>query len=226
MVELWSTILTQKYDPYPKIFNIVAILHLNEVSSIVRGVKSMSAEMNTQAYGSSFLIPHTYPGRLIAAEGLDGSGKSTQLHLLQFWLQAEGYEVLSTELTASKLIKRALKAGKKQGSMDPMLLSILHAADFAEIYERDILPALQRGAVGLDPGAINATSKVPRYRRIDITIREHNRDALEGWQNIAFIDFGEVGSMQDAQKHRVHRPLFFTRFQCSFDEFGGCQFGT
>src|SRR5258708_6433877 len=127
MVELWSTILTQKYDPHPKIFNMVAILHLNEVSSIVRGVKSMSAEMNTQAYGSSFLIPHTYPGRLIAAEGLDGSGKSTQLHLLQFWLQAEGYEVLSTELTASKLIKRALKAGKKQGSMDPMLLSILDA---------------------------------------------------------------------------------------------------
>src|SRR5260221_6936603 len=149
MVELWSTILTQKYDPHPKIFNMVAILHLNEVSSIVRGVKSMSAEMNTQAYGSSFLIPHTYPGRLIAAEGLDGSGKSTQLHLLQFWLQAEGYQVLSTELTASKLIKRALKAGKKQGSMDPMLLSILHAADFAEIYERDILPALQRGAVVL-----------------------------------------------------------------------------
>src|SRR5258708_13505596 len=69
--------------------------------------------------------------------------------LLQSWLTAEGYEVLSTELTASKLIKRALKAGKKQGSMDPMLLSILHAADFAEIYERDILPALQRGAVVL-----------------------------------------------------------------------------
>src|SRR5258706_11336784 len=137
------------YAPHPKIFNMVAIPYLNEVSSMIGGVRYMSAEMNTQAHGSSFLIPHTYPGRLIAAEGLDGSGKSTQLRLLQFWLQAEGYEVLSTELTASKLIKRALKAGKKQGSMDPMLLSILHAADFAEIYERDILPALQRGAVVL-----------------------------------------------------------------------------
>src|SRR5258708_12356908 len=109
MVELWSTILTQKYDPHPKIFNMVAILHLNEVSSIVRGVKSMSAEMNTQAYGSSFLIPHTYPGRLIAAEGLDGSGKSTQLHLLQFWLQAEAYKVLSTDLPAPKLIQQPFK---------------------------------------------------------------------------------------------------------------------
>ena len=109
----------------------------------------MSAEIDVQAGSSSFLIPHTYPGRLVAAEGLDGSGKSTQLQLLRYWLQAEGYEVLITELTPSKLIKRALKSGKKQGHMDPMLMSILHAADFAELYERDIRPALQRGAIVL-----------------------------------------------------------------------------
>jgi dTMP kinase len=109
----------------------------------------MSAEIHTQAGSSSFLVRHTYPGRLIAAEGLDGSGKSTQLQLLQFWLQAEGYEVIITEWTSSKLIKRALKAGKKQGSMDPMLLSILNASDFAEMHERYIVPALQRGAVVL-----------------------------------------------------------------------------
>jgi dTMP kinase len=109
----------------------------------------MSAEIHTQADSSSPLIPHVYAGRLIAAEGLDGSGKSTQLQLLQFWLQSEGYEVLVAQLTSSKLIKRALKVGKKQGSMDPMLLSILHAADFAELHERDIMPGLKRGAIVL-----------------------------------------------------------------------------
>ena len=109
----------------------------------------MSAEIDVQADSSSFLIPHTYPGRLVAAEWLDGSGKSTQLQLLRYWLQAEGYEVLITELSPSKLIKRALKSGKKQGHMDPMLMSVLQAADFAELYERDIRPALQRGAVVL-----------------------------------------------------------------------------
>ena len=109
----------------------------------------MPAEIHTQADSPSLLIPHAYPGRLIAAEGLDGSGKSTQLQLLQFWLQAEGYEVVITEWTSSKLIKRALKAGKKQGNMDPVLLSILHAADFAELHERDIVPGLKRGAVVL-----------------------------------------------------------------------------
>jgi len=109
----------------------------------------MSAETNTRADRGSFLAPHTYAGKLIAAEGLDGSGKSTQLRLLQFWLQAEGHEVVIIELKSSKLIKRALKNGKKQGSLDPMLLSVLHAANFAERYERDIVPALARGAVVL-----------------------------------------------------------------------------
>jgi dTMP kinase len=109
----------------------------------------MSAEIHAQAVSSSPLIPHAYPGKLIAAEGLDGSGKSTQLQLLQFWLQSEGYEVLIAELTSSKLIKRALKAGRKQGHMDPMLLSILNAADFAELHERDIVHGLQRGAIVL-----------------------------------------------------------------------------
>ncbi len=109
----------------------------------------MVADLNVQAGNSSFLVPHSYPGRLIAAEGLDGSGKSTQLHLLSFWLRAEGYEVILAEWISSKMIKRALKAGRKQGTSDPKLLSLLHAADLAEIHQRDIVPALQRGAIVL-----------------------------------------------------------------------------
>jgi dTMP kinase len=109
----------------------------------------MAMDLNMQAGNSSFLVRHSYPGRLVAAEGLDGSGKSTQLHLLSFWLRAEGYEVILAEWISSKLIKRALKAGRKQGIVDPKLLSLLHAADIAEIHQRDIVPALQRGAIVL-----------------------------------------------------------------------------
>ncbi|HEV2653451.1 MAG TPA: hypothetical protein VGT82_00760, partial [Ktedonobacteraceae bacterium] len=109
----------------------------------------MATDLNRQAGNSSFLKPHRYPGRLVAAEGLDGSGKSTQLQLLSFWLRSEGYEVIITEWNSSKLIKRALKAGRKQGAMDAKLLSLLHAADIAEMHQLDILPALKRGAVVL-----------------------------------------------------------------------------
>jgi dTMP kinase len=34
-----------------------------------------------------------FPGRLVAVEGLDGSGKSTQIYLLKRWLEAEGVKV-------------------------------------------------------------------------------------------------------------------------------------
>lgn len=55
----------------------------------------MAMDVNMQAGNSSILVPHRYPGRLIAAEGLDGSGKSTQLHLLSFWLRAEAEQMKS-----------------------------------------------------------------------------------------------------------------------------------
>ncbi len=109
----------------------------------------MSVQSEGQVGGSSPLVPHTYPGRLITAEGLDGSGKSTQLRLLQVWLLSQGYDVLITEWIPSKMIKKALKQSRKQGRMDPMLLSALYAADFAEFYEKEIVPALQHGLIVL-----------------------------------------------------------------------------
>ena len=71
-------------------------LPANAVFSKPGGTGSMSAETHAHISNISPLASHTYAGKLIAAEGLDGSGKSTQLQLLQFWLQEEGFEVLIT----------------------------------------------------------------------------------------------------------------------------------
>ena len=46
-------------------------------------------------------IPNTTPGKLIAVEGLDGSGKSTQVYLLKRWLELAGYKVFFTEWNSS-----------------------------------------------------------------------------------------------------------------------------
>ena len=54
---------------------------------------------------------HPYPGRLIAVEGIDGSGKSTQLLLLERWLIAQGYRVHFTEWNSSLLVRRSMKRG-------------------------------------------------------------------------------------------------------------------
>jgi len=45
----------------------------------------------------TFAQPHPFPGKLIIVEGIDGSGKSTQLLLLQKWLEAQELKVFFTE---------------------------------------------------------------------------------------------------------------------------------
>lgn len=53
--------------------------------------------------------PHDYPGMPIIVEGIDGSGKSTQLDLLRSWLIQEGYDVFFTEWNSSRFARFAVR---------------------------------------------------------------------------------------------------------------------
>jgi dTMP kinase len=66
-----------------------------------------------------------FPGRLIAVEGLDGSGKSTEL------------------------VKSATSKGKKRELLTPTTFSLIHATDFADRYERQLVPLLRAGYIVL-----------------------------------------------------------------------------
>ena len=46
-----------------------------------------------------------FPGRLFIVEGIDGSGKSTQLDLLRKWLVNQGYLVVFSEWNSSPIVK-------------------------------------------------------------------------------------------------------------------------
>jgi dTMP kinase len=94
-------------------------------------------------------LPHPYPGRLIAVEGIDGSGKSTQLMLLERWLRARGYPVHFTEWNSSRLVRRAMRRGKKKNLLTPTTFSLLHAVDFADRLTYQILPPLKAGMIVL-----------------------------------------------------------------------------
>ncbi len=89
------------------------------------------------------------PGKLIAVEGLDGSGKSTQMYLLHKWLSGLGYRVFFTEWNSSELVKEATKKAKKRHLLTPTTFSLIHATDFADRYERQIHPMLQGGYIVL-----------------------------------------------------------------------------
>lgn len=96
-----------------------------------------------------FLKPHNYPGRLIIVEGIDGSGKSTQIRLLQRWLTNLGYNVFFTEWNSADLVKKTTKRGKKNRSLTPTTFSLLHATDFAHRLVSNILPPLKAGMIVL-----------------------------------------------------------------------------
>ena len=82
-------------------------------------------------------------------EGIDGSGKSTQLMLLHQWLQAEGYGVVFSEWNSSPLVKETTRRGKKKQMLTPSTFSLIHATDFADRMEHNIIPLLKAGAVVL-----------------------------------------------------------------------------
>ena len=103
-----------------------------------------------KASGKTLLAaPHGYRGRLIAVEGIDGSGKSTQLMLLDRWLRARGYPVHFTEWNSSRLVRRSMRRGKKKNLLTPTTFSLLHAVDFADRYTYQILPPLKAGMIVL-----------------------------------------------------------------------------
>ena len=86
-----------------------------------------------------------FPGRLIAVEGLDGSGKSTQIYLLKRWLELQGLKVYFSEWNSSELVKAATSKGKKRELLTATTFSLIHATDFADRYERHLVPLLRAG---------------------------------------------------------------------------------
>jgi dTMP kinase len=90
-----------------------------------------------------------FAGRLIAVEGLDGSGKSTQIYLLKRWLEVQGLKVFFSEWNSSDLVKAATSKGKKRELLNPSTFSLIHATDFADRYERQLVPLLRAGYVVL-----------------------------------------------------------------------------
>ena len=90
-----------------------------------------------------------FPGKLFIVEGIDGSGKSTQLSLLRQWLRREGYMVFFSEWNSSPLVKETTSTGKKKQMLTPTTFSLIHATDLADRIERHIIPPLKAGAIVL-----------------------------------------------------------------------------
>lgn len=91
--------------------------------------------------------PHGLPGTLIVVEGLDRSGRSTQIDRLTEWLNRRGSDVVRTDWSTSLHISKAIHKAKAEGALRPITFSLFYAADFADRVANVIVPALERGEV-------------------------------------------------------------------------------
>ncbi len=115
------------------------------------------------------------PGRLIVVEGTDGVGRSTQIAMLQEWLEAEGYAVLVTGFRRSEVAASGIDRAMRGNTLDALTLNLLYATDFWDRLERSIVPALRTGMVAL----------VDRYI-FSIIARAKVRGVPTGWLDDVF----------------------------------------
>lgn len=187
--------------------------------------------------------PHSFPGRLIVVEGIDGSGKSTQLALLQRWLIAQGYKVSFTEWNSSILVRRVMRRGKKKDLLTPTTFSLLHACDFADRLTYTIVPALKAGMIvladryvytafgrdvarGVDTEWVrNVYSFAPRpdlalYFRVPIDVSLER--LLIGRAKLKYHEAGmDVGLSRDpAESFRLFQSRVLEIYESLIEEFG------
>jgi dTMP kinase len=95
------------------------------------------------------LDPSELNGNLIVIEGLDGSGRSTQITLLQEWLESEGFAVQTSGLRRSNLVGRDIDELLAKNAVTRLTLALMYSTDFFDQLEHRIVPALRAGTIVL-----------------------------------------------------------------------------
>jgi dTMP kinase len=99
------------------------------------------------------------PGTFITFEGIDGSGKSTQLRLLGNFLRANGCDALLTREPGGTALGLRLRAALLDAmeEVDPLTELLVFAADRAQHVRRMLRPALEAGRVVISDRYADAT---------------------------------------------------------------------
>jgi dTMP kinase len=193
-----------------------------------------------RAYGS-----RAYPsaGRLFIVEGIDGSGKSTQLTLLAGWLRSEGHAVVFSEWNSSAIVKATTSRGKRRRLLTPLTFSLIHATDFSDRIEREIVPSLKAGAIvladryvytafardvvrGLDPSWVRSLydfAALPTqafYFRVPLEIAL--RRILSGRPKLKWYEAGmDLGLHSDpSESYRIFQSRILIEYEKLVQEYG------
>jgi dTMP kinase len=122
---------------------------MSEVSTHDDGAAGGVRSGHYYGYGIPYLPIDGYPGKIIAIEGTDGVGRSTQIRLLREWLEVQGYGVIETGWTRSALMQPTIDLAKSSNTLNKLTFVLLYATDFADRLEKEVIPALKAGFIVL-----------------------------------------------------------------------------
>src|SRR5436853_6385234 len=111
-----------------------------------------SEDSGTQYFFGEPLVgfdPSEITGSLVVIEGMDGSGRSTQIALLQEWLESEGFAVQTSGLRRSNLVGRDIDELLAKNAATRLTLALMYATDFFDQVEHRILPEVGSGTIEL-----------------------------------------------------------------------------
>ena len=111
--------------------------------------RARAARRRFYGYGLPNVDLEKLAGVLIAVEGADGSGRSTQITRLVEWLEGSGHATVQVGLKRSMLVAEELEQAKNGNILSHTTLSLFYATDFADQLENTILPAMRAGFVVL-----------------------------------------------------------------------------
>lgn len=121
----------------------------NEPEPAIEGANGVIQPGKYYGHGLPYLPIDGYPGKIIAIEGTDGVGRTTQLTLLRQWLEVQGYGVVETGWTRSQLMQPTIDLAKGSNTLNKLTFVLLYATDFADRLEKEIIPALKAGFIVL-----------------------------------------------------------------------------
>src|SRR5882762_6892913 len=119
---------------------------------------------------------NTYPGKYYAIEGIDGSGKTTQVYKLAEYFTAKGKEVFITKEPTDGVIGALIHQVLDKKIQLPFIsLQYLFCADRAVHLEKEVIPALQAGKVVLSDRSLWSSVA---YGITDLQLDIHEKERL------------------------------------------------
>ncbi len=167
-------------------------------------------------------------GRLISFEGLDGAGKSTQMSMLERWLEALHVPFIHTREpggTPLGIEIRQLLLNHPELIIVPLAEAFLFQADRAQHFATLVIPALQEGKLVLTDRCFDASIAYQGFARgVDVSLIEHlSLLATQGYEPdltiLLDLDPSEVHDRTDMAQDQSGMREGRTRFDAEAEVF-------